>query len=380
MSTLKVSTINNASATSGGLSIDAAGAVSGGLPSANRNLLYNGAMQVAQRGVSSTGNTGGGYLTADRWSVDISNAGTWTQDIQNDAPSGSGFRKSFRMLCTTADASLAAADVIQFRQQLEGQDLQRIAKGTASAQQLSLSFWVKSNATGTYTIYLLDNDNNRMVAASYTISASATWERKVISLPADTTGAFDNDNDLSLYVVWTLAAGTDYTSGTMQTAWGSTVAANRAVGQTNLAAATNNYWQITGVQLEVGPVATGFEFKSFGQELRECQRYFYMHAKGSTNQSIGMAAAFTSNQIYSVIQLPVTMRIGPVIHQVSGVDYFKWFGNNTNDGFDSFVLDYNTTTSVGFRNGAGAVSVTAGHAGFLVTNNASAELGFSAEL
>lgn len=264
----------------------------------NRNLLYNGAMQVAQRGTSVAGiTTAGGYHTADRWVGNVTNLGTWTQSVENDAPTGSGLRKSLKMLCTTADASPASTDLVRVDQYLEGQDLQRIAKGTASAQQLTLSFWVKTNVTGTYIVELVDVDNTRNVSASYTVAASATWERKTITFPADTTGAFDNDNALSLRVCFGLGAGPDLTGGTLQTTWATPTNANRYVGQTNLASATNNYWQVTGVQLETGVAATPFEFKSYGQELRECQRYYeksYQQSivPGTANQGEGCVIHF----------------------------------------------------------------------------------------
>jgi len=320
MSTLKVSNINNPSASTGGISIDSSGSLSGALPYPNRNLLYNGAMQIHQRGTSTTGITTGGYFTADRWELALTSLGTWTQSSENDAPTGSGFRKSTKLLCTTADAAPAAADFMIFSQKLEGQDVQRIRKGTSAAEQLTVSFWVKSNVTGTYVSRLVDVDNSRQVCAAYSISASGTWEKKTITFPADTTGAFDNDNALSLSCQFWLGAGTDSTSGTLQTTWAAVVNANRAVGQTNLAAATNNYWQITGVQLETGPVATPFEFKSFGQELRECQRY-YTHSNSpqpfSATSSLG--AGIVSRPIYTnfaatgFTAFPVPMRTTPVV-------------------------------------------------------------------
>ena len=241
----------------------------------NRNLLYNGAMQVAQRGTNASSLTGAParYATADRWRTS-SLTGVWTQSVETDAPSGSGFTKSLKMLCTTPNTPLTGTDTVAISQFLEGQDLQRICKGTGSAKQLTVSFWVKSNVTGTYIIELYDADNSRSVSQSYTISSVATWENKIITFPADTTGAFDNDIAGSLSIGWWLAAGPDFQSGTLATTWQSLTNANRVVGQTNLAAATSNYWQVTGVQLEVGPTATGFEFKSYGQELAECQRYF----------------------------------------------------------------------------------------------------------
>jgi hypothetical protein len=271
-----------------------------------RNLIINGAMQVAQRSTSVTGITGDSYNTADRWFLGALNLGTWTQSVENDAPTGSGLRKSVKMLCTTADSTPAASDLLVFVQRLEGQNLQAIRKGTSSAKELTVSFWVKSNVTGTYIVNLIDNDNSRSVSKSYTISASATWEKKTITFPADTTGALDNDNAYSFQLSFWLAAGSNFSSGTLNTSWASTTQANRAVGQTNLAAATNNYWQITGVQLEVGAVATPFEFKPFAQDLAECQRYYYIT---KTNEPTGNCNS-TTQAVFSC-RLPITMRAVP---------------------------------------------------------------------
>jgi len=252
-----------------------------------RNLLYNGAMQVAQRGTSVAGITGSGYHTADRWNVALTSLGTWTQSVEADAPTGSGFSKSTKLLCTTANASPGTSNAFRFDQRLEGQDLQSIKKGTSSAERLTLSFWVKSNVTGTYVVWLYDADNARSVAASYSVSASGSWEKKTITFPADTSGAFDDNNGSSLWVSFVLAAGTDWTSGTLATTWEADTTANRAVGQTNLAAATSNYWQITGVQLELGDKATPFEHRSYGEELSLCRRYFLIVGEKGADFKLG---------------------------------------------------------------------------------------------
>jgi hypothetical protein len=250
--------------------VDASGNPVGGLahPPTFKNLIINGAMQVAQRSTSVASITTTGYYTVDRWKLDISSLGTWTQSVEADAPTGSGFRKSLKMLCTTANASPAAGNYIWISQYLEGQNLQHIKKGTSAAEQLTISFWVKSNVTGTYITELYDADNTRLVSKSYTITTSATWEKKTITFPADTTGAFDNDNAASLQLFFGLGAGSNFTSGSLATSWATYSAANEAPGQVNVASATNNYWQITGVQLEVGSVATDYEFKPIGQELQ----------------------------------------------------------------------------------------------------------------
>jgi hypothetical protein len=281
---------------------------------AHRNLVINGDMQIAQRGTSTASITSDTYATTDRWRFLPSSQGTWTMSQENDAPTGSGFIKSTKVLCTTADASPAAADFVRLDQRIEGQNLQHIKKGTSAAEQVTLSFWVKSNVTGTYAVRLYDNDNNRQVAKTYTINASGTWEREVITFPADTTGAFDNDNAASLILMFMLGAGTDSTSGTLQTTWGSFTAANSAVGQVNLASATSNYWQVTGVQLEVGDTATPFEFKSVEDELVECQRYFWRGyvAGGGVWGGSGGTVPLVS-WVY-----PVKMRTAPTWAFISG--------------------------------------------------------------
>jgi len=240
-----------------------------------RNIIINGKMEVAQRATSTASITGAGYHTVDRWQTGLTSLGTWTQSQENDAPTGSGFRKSLKMLCTTADASPAAGDYVHILQRIEGQNCQQILKGTSSAKQLSVSFWVKSNVTGTYTLFLNDADNSRMVSKSYTISASATWEYKTITFAADTTGVLDNDNASSLELFFNLGAGTNRTSGSLTNTWAAYNTANEAPGQVNVGAATNNYWQITGVQLEVGPASTPFEHRpTWTVELPMCQRYY----------------------------------------------------------------------------------------------------------
>jgi hypothetical protein len=283
-----------------------------------RNVVINGAMQVAQRGTSVTGITAETYNTADRWKTVLSSLGTWTQTVENDAPTGSGFGKSLKMNCTTADASPSAGDYLTIATKLEGQNVQQFLKGTASAKQFSLSFWVKSNVTGTYIAELIDNDNTRRVSISYSVSASATWEKKTITFPADTTGVLDNDNAGSLDVNFWLGAGSTFTGGSpLQTTWG-TATNTRAVGQTNLASATNNYWQVTGVQLEAGAVATPFEVEPFAETLAKCQRYYqksYLLATnpGSVSQPGACMIPYlgTGNTPRHTIFFKVNMRAAP---------------------------------------------------------------------
>ena len=346
--------------------------------SRDRNVIINGAMQVAQRGTSTASITSGGYYTADRWVFIPINQGTWTNSIEADAPTGSGLRNSFKVLCTTADAAPAASDVLAVANRLEGQNVQQFLKGTASAKQFALSFWVKSNVTGTYIVNLIDQDNTRVVAASYSVSASATWEKKTIILPADTTGVLDNDNARSLDVQFYLGAGTDSTSGTLQTTWASTVTANRAVGQTNLAAATSNYWQVTGVQLEAGAVATPFEFEYYETTLAKCQRYYYLLVSG-INKTFSMAAAYNTAFVMGYASFPVTMRTTPSLVATSGTNYYNFARRGASDQFNSITIATPHPTGARMDNYT-EISSTLGDAGILETTNAAASIAFSAEL
>ena len=249
-------------------------------------LIINGDMQIAQRGTSATGLTNGssGYHTCDRWELTEFGAPSFafTQTQSTDVPTGQGFVNSLKMDCTTAQGSLAAADGLRIDQRVEGQNLQYLKKGTSSAEAVTISFWVKSNKTGTYIFEMFDQDNSRAISTAYTISSANTWEKKVIPIPGDTTGAFDNDNARSLDINWWLCSGTDKTSGTLQTSWVSNTNTNRAVGQVNIADSTSNDWYITGVQLEVGTLNSNsipaFQHEDVATSLARCQRYFISHA------------------------------------------------------------------------------------------------------
>ncbi len=240
-----------------------------------RNIIINGGMDLAQRGTSFTGITSGSNYCLDRFTTVPVTAGTWTQTQSTDVPTGQGFANSAKLDCTTANGSLSANSLLYFQQRVEGQNLQYLKKGTSSAESVTMSFWVKSNKTGTYIVELFDEDNTRQISKSYTINSANTWEKKTLTYAGDTTGAFDNDNAVSLYCFFWLAGGTDYTSGTLSTTWTANTNANRAVGQVNLGDNTDNEWYVTGIQLEAGSVASDFEFLPVDCNLQRCQRYYY---------------------------------------------------------------------------------------------------------
>jgi microcystin-dependent protein len=347
-----------------------------------RNIIINGGMSVAQRGTSTASITGISYYTADRWRSGMAALfGTWTQSVENDAPAGSGFSKSLKMLCTTANASLSAGSYNLVNQLVEGQNLQYLSKGTGSAKTLVLSFWVKSNVTGNY-VFELYGTGSRQISKLYNIAASGVWEKKTITFAADTTatGAFVNDNTAGLEVNFWLVAGSLFSSGTLNSSnWANNVNGDRAAGQTNLAAATSNYWQVTGVQLEAGSVATPFEFEPFETTLRKCQRYYQTIVEGSTNGAMGIGTYYTASQIHTPIRFPVVMRAAPTMTHVSGTNYYTIYRVGAADSFDGWLSDAATPYGIELYTNTG-IAGTAGDAGMVRTLSASAYVAVSAEL
>ena len=340
-----------------------------------RNLFYNPKMAVAQRATSVTGKTSGGYFTCDRWNVNLNTLGTWSISQATDVPSSEGFSNSMKFDCTTADASPASGDALWVEQRFEGQDLQQLKKGTSSAEATTLSFWVKSNKTGTYIVNILDNNaSTRQISKAYTIDSANTWEQKVISIDGDTSNVLPNDNSLEFVVSWWLGAGSSYTSGSLQTTWGAYDATKRAVGQVNLADSTDNEWYITGVQWELG-TATPFEHRSFGEELNLARRYFTVLADGNrgTGDAIGAGAYYNSSTIFHSVVLPVEMRTTPSMITTNGTNYYITFANGAGDHHDALTLSGNSTRTVVEIVAQTNVNATAGHACFSRIGGTSAD-------
>ena len=250
----------------------------------NRNLVINGAMQVAQRGTSSAVTTSSGYFTADRFRTTVTSdsAGRHTQSQATitDLP---GFANAIKLDCTTADTSIAANEILVLATRFEGQDLQQLQKGTSSAKSVTVSFYAKGTAK-TYMCELLDNDNSRHNTQQFTVSTS--WTRHSITFVGDTTGALDDDNALSLVLSFWLHAGSTYSGGTYTAnTWATNTAANRAAGIDSFFSSTDNELFITGVQMEIGEQATPFEHRSFHDEFMRCQRYYQEIHGGSCEPS-----------------------------------------------------------------------------------------------
>ena len=273
-----------------------------------RNVVINGGMQVAQRGTQTgLGASSGVYGATDRFGI-VTNgiSGRMTTEQSTDAPTG--FGNSVKLSCTTADTSLAAGDYLSFFTRLEGRDMQRFKKGTSDAEKYAVSFYVKGNANATYVCELYDYDNFRGV--SQTFSVTTAWTRVELSYPADTTGALDNDSNLSFAINIYLHAGSNFNSGTLQTTWSGS--GYRATGTDNFFDSTSRTLFLTGVQLEVGDNATPFEHRPYNQELIECRRYFERkQAKANTFLCIG--SSYTTTAAYGIFDHQVEKRVAPSI-------------------------------------------------------------------
>ena len=347
-----------------------------------RNIVINGAMNVAQRSTSETGlGAASGYFTLDRYKsireTNLSGRFTQSQVAVTDLP---GFANALKMECTTADTSIAAGEYFFLQQSFEGQDLQQMKKGTSEAEEVTISFYVKGNANATYVLEMYDNDNTRHVSQSFNVTSS--WNRVILTYPADTTGAFDDDNAQSLRLFFWLHSGSTYAGGTLGTTW-HTTAANRAAGISSFFDSTDRTFFLTGLQMEVGSQATPFEHRSFGEELALCQRYLFVLADGADNISGVVAAGtyYNSSTIYLVAQPPVQMRTTPSLTTTNATNHYIAFSNGAGDHFETLTIGQATPSSLEFF-GSGAVSATSGHGTFVRLGGTSntAKAHFVAEL
>jgi len=302
-----------------------------------RNLIINGAMQVAQRGTSFSGVNSNNVYTLDRFAYQAGGGAAPVFTITQQADAPSGFANCYKIETTTADSDMSTANYVQISYPFEGQDLQQLNKGTSDAKEFTLSFWVKSNVTGTYAVLLWDSPNSRQNTASYTVNASGVWEYKTITFAGDTTGTIDNDSTVGLEIKFVLGVGTDYTGGSEGPSAHSgntqSYAANHAV---NVAGIVGNTWQITGVQLEVGTVATPFEHRSYGEELALCQRYYEKRVVRAASSSWGLGSSETLNRTFNV-----TKRAAPTISYTG-----SWGGTTPGaNGGNTDSMYWQTTSS-----------------------------------
>jgi len=280
----------------------------------NKNLVINGAMNVAQRGTSSTSE---GYQTVDRFFITINAEDNlaFTQAQSTDAPTG--FSNSYKIDCTTVESALASDELAYVAYKTEAQDGMIALNGTADAKPLTLSFWVKSNKTGTYAITLYKPDNTaRSLGKTYTISSANTWEYKTVTFEGDTSGGgLDDNNDEGLSFYFTLMAGSDWTSSD-GTSWHNYANASFSYGHNvNMFDNTANEWLLTGVQLEIGEKATEFSHEPYSVTLEKAQRYYTKFQATSAYSYYGSGVSSDTSTARIFKSFPVEMNHIPVLEQ-----------------------------------------------------------------
>ena len=353
--------------------------VEGGGGSNFKNLLINGDMGIAQRATSVSSHSADSYVNIDRWKTRVFNQGVFTVSQSTTVPAGEGFASSQKWDCTTADGSPAASDFLIFEQKMEGQNLQHLEYGTSSAKKLTVSFHVRSNKTGAYTIGLYSADGSRHIESSYTISSADTWEKKTVTFAGDTGGTINNDNGEGMKLWFWLGAGSNFSSGTHATSWAAYSQANVLVdNQVNMADSTDNEWYITGVQLEVGDDASDFEKLPFDVQLQRCQRYYYQipNVPTSDYKQLGVGSLASASLASFDNEHIVPMRAAPTITEVGSLYTSDHVANR------SFAVStsYSTTERLTFNVTTASASNSPGTCIFTNNSNAGNYLTVSAEL
>lgn len=383
MSTIKVNKIEHTGTTAGGVEIDSNGHVTidgRQLPTdgalSNRNLIINGAMQIAQRGDDFQPPASGNY-TLDRFQAYMSSADAYDVQKVTDVPSGQGFKCSLKVTSNAA-TSVAAGGYYYLGQRIEGNNWVQMGYGASGAKTCTVSFWVKSSLTGTHSGILKNSAQDRSLAFEYTISSANTWEYKQITIAGDTSGTWLTGSGTGVWVYFSMGVGTTFGTGTANT-WQATNLVG-TTGSVDVVATSGATWFITGLQLEIGEKATQFEHRSYGDELAKCQRYYYRHAQEGSFPSVGNMAYYQASRVFGAIHFPVTMRTNPTLDASDFTNAFRVFRNGGNDNFAGWAnIQENGRSSVVIESDA-TLSGTGGHAGWCRTESTGAQLSFNAEL
>ena len=302
----------------------------------NRNLIINSAMQVAQRGTSFTAQTN--QFVVDRFNYNQSSSATMDLEQSTDAPDG--FLNSAKLTVNAVDSSIAATDYSQIMHKIEGQNMAHLNWGSSSAKTVTLSFWVKCSVAGDWPFRLVNSDGSRSYAFYFTINAANTWEYKTKVIEGPTDGTFLTTNGVGIELGVTFAAGSTYAGATADQ-WNtvSGYASSNLANNTGWIGTTDNTFQITGVQLEVGDNASPspFEHRSYSDELARCMRYYSVLGGGSyVGIDVGMQFS-TTGSIHGV-QYPAPMRASPSVS-------FDNLIATDRTGFDETVTGFSVITA-----------------------------------
>ena len=374
--------------------IDVANMLTGIVPNDNtirrpnaKPLIINGDMQIAQRGTSFThANSNNNEFPVDRFQFVLGSIGEYTstqESLSSGAAYNAGFKKAARIDTTSAVSSPDAGDYFWFQYIMEAQDCLVFKKGTSSAEKMTVAFWVKSNKTGTGQLTVKDSDNDRQVAGTYTISSADTWEHKVINLPADTSGAMNNDNGAGFRFEWWLGAGSSYSGGAVPTAWEARADGDRGVSTLAINDNTANDWAITGIQVEVGEFSSTtlppFQFEDTGDNLARCQRYYLNYLEGS-GKMVGITASYSSSEVVLMHNFPTSMRSAPTLEINTGSSYYSHGEAGSVQSITGSDISIDRAQLNGTQLLLTSMSANSGDGGFLYTGHGSSKISYTAEL
>jgi len=393
MSEIKVNSIKGVGASAAAITVNNSdGTCTANLTNKpNRNLIINGAMNVAQRSTSSTGN---GYGSVDRFSVLSSGTDEAPTHAQADVASGTtpytlGFRKALKITNGNQTSGAGADDYIVARTVLEAQDIANSGWNYLStSSSITISFWVKSSVAQNFYVNLWSQDGTNYNYIFETGSLSAdTWTKITKTIIGNSNLTFNNDNGAGLRIQLVAFYGTNKTGSVSLNSWAAFSGSTIVPDMTSTWYTTNDATlEITGVQLEVGSVATDFEHRSFAQELPLCQRYFYQYVDGSEYTS-GIASicnviGYQNNNAFGTLEFAVTMRAKPTLVHVEGTNYFKIYRNAGSGDLNSLQLQASGKNSaqINAYNASSGTSIAIDQPGFMQSNNTGVRIGFSAEL
>ena len=355
--------------------------IGSGQAQGNKNLVKNGAMLVSQRGTSSTGlGAANGYFTVDRMRMAIgdASAGRFTME-QADVTNLSGFSKSVKISCTTADTSIAAGERLVLNYRFEGQDLQTLKSSSSSTKGFTVSFYARANAAfNLCSEIVFGSDTTKNSQANQINALTTDWQRFTMSIPAASNTQIDNVTTHDTDLMFWMHAGSTYTTGSTSTTLRANSNANRAAGVSSIFSSTSNFVEITGIQLEIGDVATAFEHEDFGTTLAKCQRYYQRIQCDTTYDAIMDGFFVLAAQFYALHTFPVSMRAVPTFAENGTISVIS---NGADRAPDSFVLNRATKEVIQTFCDMTSNNGTAGHGGQIRNNNdADQFVEFKAEL
>ena len=375
-------TISESGIEASGIGITVAN-INGAQIGGRRNLIINGAMEIQQRASGDYTTITSAYTQIDRFHVYANPASKLTYEPSTDSPTG--FSNSFKITSSSAYTP-TSGNYFYVGQRIEGNNWKHLEYGTSNAKTVTISFWVRSSITGTWSGIVKNSSQDRTFPWEYTISSANTWEKKSVTVIGCPDGTWATDNTDSAWIYFCIGSST---SGTTYLGSANSWQSSNLIGTTGSNSLPNTNgatWYMTGLQVELGTQMTEFEYRSFNEELSLCQRYYYKHIARVTTDggdSIGHACLYQDNNAFVYVHFPTSMRAKPTLDSVTGTSYYKMYSAGGSDNFNSFSSMWNSNENMAVLNAYSADGVAgrgSGASAMVIANHASASVAFSSEI